>query len=688
LSGLPLRPATVRCVLDALPEEGDGAAVADASEVVKSPPGSPTLAVTEIDPGWVVSQAARGGAVDPLELIAERPWWRDLGAALGEGLARHWRHAVAVSQAARRLARDVGDAEPERVARAGLLHGLGRWAVAAIDPQWFSDWLAESDPGRRRELERRTLGIELTSLGRVLAERWGCDELVVDAAWLHAETDRDLGASSSDPRRLALIQEAHFWAERTPWALWGPPGRDPSPYPSDPRVRLLVAEVQVKCGAPFVEPDASTHEERLARSHARLRRQLGQLRAQQQSRDRFLQALIGSQPTESPETWAERAGLCFCSEPGITAARVVWTETDPDPEAESETETRTEPGESRPAGASPREERPPSVVVPLEERGRRCAEVHLWTEPGRGSGAPGPPLEQAWQAWAALVADRTRLAARLESVVRAHRDRVATEEPRLRQATLDALAEFAAGAGHELNNPLAVIVGRAQLLLVRETDPAAIRSLRAILTQAQRAHRILRDLMYVARPPEPRPRYCQLEEVVRNCVRDLRDSADERGVRLAAEARGPELKVWADPDALRHLTEILVRNALEATPKGGSVQLTTTGSPDAVSWIVQDTGRGITATEGTHLFDPFYCGRQAGRGLGLGLPRAARIVSQAGGQIRWHAAPGQGTIFHVHLPLTEPPRPPQASMEPAATTTAAASSLNPAPKDDQPLPRT
>ena len=66
---------------------------------------------------------------------------------------------------------------------------------------------------------------------------------------------------------------------------------------------------------------------------------------------------------------------------------------------------------------------------------------------------------------------------------------------------LDALGEFAAGAGHELNNPLAVIVGRAQLLLSRTDDPESARSLRIMLNQAGRAHRILRDLMFVGRPP-------------------------------------------------------------------------------------------------------------------------------------------------------------------------------------------
>jgi signal transduction histidine kinase len=607
-----------------------------------------------------MNQGVSGRGFDPLGLIAERAWWPNLAGAPGDALGRLWRHAVAVSQAARRLARDAGDAEHERVARAGLLHGLGRWAVAAIDPQWLADWLGEPVGPRRLEMERRTLGTEATSLGRVLAERWGCDPLVVDAAWLHADGDRTLNGCASDPKRLALIQEAYALAERTPWALDTQEPREP--HAADPRLRLLIAEVQVRCGSAFVEPDATPHEERLARSNARLRRQLGKLQAIQQSHARFLDALERSEPTESPETWAERAGLCWCGEPGVTAARVAWT--GPGSSAMAEP-TGPPTGE-----ASTRDERPAALIVPLAEGGRPCAEIHLWTSSDpASSGAAIAALSRPWQAWAALVAERARLAGRLDEVTRAHRDHVANEEPRLRHAKLDALAEFAAGAGHELNNPLAVIVGRAQLLLVRETDPAAIRSLRAILTQAQRAHRILRDLMYVARTPEPRPRYCQFEEIVRNCLRDLREGTEERGVRLLAEVGGPETKVWADPEALRHLTEILLRNALEATPRGGAVQLTTstTGAADALTWTVQDNGRGIGAVEGTHLFDPFFCGRQAGRGLGLGLPRADRIVSQAGGSIRWNSTPGHGTTFHVHLPLAEPPRPPQAPAELASS---------------------
>jgi signal transduction histidine kinase len=654
-----LRPVSVRFVFGALPE--DPGAAPEPGEGAKSP------GLTEIDPGWVLGQVVAGAVFDPLRLIAERRWWSDPGPARGEVLARQWRHAVAVSQAARRRAREAGDPDPDQVARAGLLHGLGRWAAAAIDPGWLADWLAQTDAQHQLAFERATLGIELSSLGRLLAERWGCDRLLVDAAWLHADRERSLNACAGDPNRLALVQEAYAWAEQTPWALTGTGVRDP--HAVDARLRLLIAEVQVRCSSPFVEPDATVHEERLARSSARLRLEVARLRQEQESRDRLLAALAEAEPAESPQTWAERAGLCWCGEPGVTSARVVWTGPGGAPGASAP----EDPGVRSTWGANP--ERPPSLTLTLPDRGSPCARVELWTPAGSAGGANRAEASRdlrlrAWQGWARLIAERARLAERLEQVVRAHRERVADEEPWLAQAKRAALAEFAAGASHELNNPLAVIVGRAQLLLARTTDPGALRSLRAILTQAQRAHRILRDLMFFARPPEPRPRFCQPEEIVRHCVRDLREFADERGVRLVAEARGSDAKVWADPDALRHLTEVLLRNALEATAKGGTVQVATAtmtspaGTPQALWWQVQDSGRGLSSTDAAHLFDPFYCGRQAGRGLGLGLPRAARIVEQAGGAIRWHPAPGQGTIFHVHLPLFGPP---QAPTELAAT---------------------
>jgi signal transduction histidine kinase len=146
-------------------------------------------------------------------------------------------------------------------------------------------------------------------------------------------------------------------------------------------------------------------------------------------------------------------------------------------------------------------------------------------------------------------------------------------------------------------------------------------------------------------------------------VRDAQAEAEARGVRLIADLRGHSgPKVWTDPEPLRHLADVLIRNALEATPSGGSVFVVAGGDEQTLRWTVKDSGRGVTAHEATHLFDPFFCGRQAGRGLGLGLPRAARIVDRAGGDITWQSTSGQGTSFRLKLPLVPVP-PPQTPID-------------------------
>jgi signal transduction histidine kinase len=200
-----------------------------------------------------------------------------------------------------------------------------------------------------------------------------------------------------------------------------------------------------------------------------------------------------------------------------------------------------------------------------------------------------------------------------------------------------------------------VIVGRAQLLLGRVLDTESARALRAIIGQAQRAHRILRDLMYIARPPAARPRPCATDEIVRACIRDLQADAEVRGVRIITDIPEGRPCSWADPDPLRHVAEILGRNALEATPPGGVVRFTVGGDSSRLDWKVRDSGRGVDEHASRSLFDPFFCGRQAGRGLGLGLSRAGRFVASARGELRWHTAPGLGTTFHLTLPLAPVP---------------------------------
>jgi signal transduction histidine kinase len=663
LDRLPLRPQTARLVLKTIPEPGDAPDDEAPFPSIPTSRGVPGgtgrhRPETELDPGWVLNREVAAEADDPLSAVAGLSWWQApaSGAAV-DAMQKLWRHSAAVASAARRLAAEAGDPAPEQVAAAGLLHHLALWAVTAVDPEWLVRWLSEPDRAGRLRRERDDLGEELTDLGRRIARRWGCPALIVDAAWLHSPRDAALGRAARDPARMALIQEAVRWAETTPWALAaahdGPRDFEWDHPTADPRVRILVAEIQSRCGNPFIAPDATPHEERMARQNARLRLQLAEALEYRESSQRFLTAFAESDPADRPEVWARAAGLTWCAEPSVTAARVVWT--DPDTSTALPDEGRSEPDPTAPPLPSP-----PSLVVPLGDGRRRLAEIQLWCERSPEAtprSGVSPPIVAAWTAWAARVADRSSLDRQFRQVLQAHREAAVDEEARLRRLKLDALAEFAAGAGHEINNPLAVIVGRSQLLLARADDPEQGRSLRIIMAQAQRAHRILRDLMFFARPPAPRPRPCRPAELLRACVADFTDESTARGVVVRGEIDDPAAEIHADADALRHLAEVLIRNAIQATPAGGTVHVKADAGPDEVRWSVTDSGPGVTAAEGVHLFDPFFCGRQAGRGLGLGLPRASRIVDLAGGRIQWSADPRRGTTFRVHLPRTPVPRP-------------------------------
>jgi signal transduction histidine kinase len=262
-------------------------------------------------------------------------------------------------------------------------------------------------------------------------------------------------------------------------------------------------------------------------------------------------------------------------------------------------------------------------------------------------------LKTAWASWNSLVAENERLRGEARQARRDVRTPQELNPARSPAQILQAMAEFAAGAGHELNNPLAVIMGRAQLLLSRVPDSDSQRSLRVIIGQTQRAHRMLRDLMFIARPPASRPRPCQPEELVRRTLEDLRPEAEARKIQLGYATSATRRMAEADPDHLRHLVEVLVRNALEASPPGSTVTTRLQRTDGGLVLQVADQGPGLSRAEEKHLLVPFYCGRQAGRGLGLGLSRVAGYLTSIGGTLNWSTEPGAGTVFTVRLPVEE-----------------------------------
>ncbi len=231
----------------------------------------------------------------------------------------------------------------------------------------------------------------------------------------------------------------------------------------------------------------------------------------------------------------------------------------------------------------------------------------------------------------------------------------AGDEPRVAAARLDALREFAYGAGHEINNPLANIAARAQALLVDEVDPERRRRLATIVDQAFRARDMIGGLMIFARPPRPAPETVAVDHLLRRAIDAVRPVAEARGVRLEYAPAPRPVDVFFDPAHGTEVVRLLAVNAVEAVETGGRVTLGVVvqprdGRPAAVISIGDD-GHGMDAAMLRRAFDPFASGREAGRGIGMGLPKAWRLLEIGGGSLAVDTGPGRGTRIDVVLPV-------------------------------------
>jgi signal transduction histidine kinase len=246
----------------------------------------------------------------------------------------------------------------------------------------------------------------------------------------------------------------------------------------------------------------------------------------------------------------------------------------------------------------------------------------------------------------------------IDELQRALRERAAQEAERAQTARLSALAEFAAGAGHEFNNPLAVISGQAQYLLGHADEwftpgagDAPRKALQTVVAQTRRIHAALRELMTFSRPSPPRPLAFDLPTLLGEVADSLHELADARRVRLEVDAPD-RLAGRADVEQLRQALTCLLKNAIEAAPPDGWARLRLElPQPGAVAVAVEDSGPGPDPEQVPYLFDPFYSGRSAGRGRGLGLPIAWRLARLQGGGVRLDPPRlGQPTRFLLTLP--------------------------------------
>ena len=254
-----------------------------------------------------------------------------------------------------------------------------------------------------------------------------------------------------------------------------------------------------------------------------------------------------------------------------------------------------------------------------------------------------------------------RLADRLARLERLEREFTET----LQLEKLASMKQLAYGAGHEINNPLANISTRAQTLLQDERVPERRRRLAAINSQALRAHEMIADMMLFARPPRLNLESVALNALIDRLIAELTPLAACQSTTICCAMPAEPLLISADATQLAVALKAMCINSLEAIGNGGRIEITLRpraldddGSEEGapIQIVVADTGPGIEPEARRHLFDPYYSGREAGRGLGLGLSKCWRIVDGHGGRIDVESEPRGGATFTITLPVEATPR--------------------------------
>jgi two-component system NtrC family sensor kinase len=246
----------------------------------------------------------------------------------------------------------------------------------------------------------------------------------------------------------------------------------------------------------------------------------------------------------------------------------------------------------------------------------------------------------------------------------------------LQAEKMAALGHTISGVAHELNNPLATILSWAERLSAQSVDDQTGRGLTIILGEAERAARIVRNLLTFARKRQSTRLLVDVNQVVRETL-SLRTYEQRVSNITLIEALASGLPpVFADGHQIKQVLLNLVINAEQAMLSShgrGTLVIRTWHDDEKGSVLVEinDDGPGVPAEVQSRIFDPFFTTKEVGKGTGLGLSVAYALVKEHGGRI-WLRSEGEGTSFYVELPVTVRTDP-----VPAQTSAAANVSLDP-----------
>ena len=619
-------------------------------------------------------------------------------------------HSLAVAVCARKIAQAMVVGTPVRLAYlAGLLHDIGKMALHQLMPLGFAGIVSQSlqEGTSSVPLEKASLGLDHGVIGKHLARRWQLPAPIQTAIWLH-HSDMALVANPSGYADMARIV---YCADVMVKSLQI--GRSGS-FDRALDLRRLAAllsvdssplteihdnlEDAVKEKAVSLKLDMRNPFQRLSRlsirGAARLSREKVTISQQKAGRDRvedqleffmaFLKGICGGMDAidlveEFARRWQRQYQtgkvLIFFESPAspslidavlideLNGAQRLLLEGDQDYERLfrrlgrgallPEDEEALERVWDRIGKAFSRD-RSEYVVLSSEHRSGLLFEL--------GYPRDADDLAQRFAESAHLGQKVLQLA-----LSRDEQERVAEEFSSLtRPETLrpqqpercgwfNAMAEMAAGFAHELNNPLSVIFGRAQLLLASERDEERVRSLQQIEENAQEMSEMVEDLMAFAEPPPPRPQKIEIAQVIEEAVQLAAFKSGREEIAVSPTLSESVDRIYIDSGQIVSALANILVNAVESTPEeGGDVSLDVTpgASGTEVQFSIRDHGCGMDALTLEHATTPFFSAKSAGRQRGMGLAYAARVIDLNSGTLSLSSQKDQGTTVTVTLPVS------------------------------------
>lgn len=236
------------------------------------------------------------------------------------------------------------------------------------------------------------------------------------------------------------------------------------------------------------------------------------------------------------------------------------------------------------------------------------------------------------------------------------REKEALQAKLIQSEKLSGLGKLAAGISHEINNPLCAILGRTQLLLKalenQSSDSKIKDGLNIIHVEGKRVAQILENLDLYCRPSASNLQPIDVNRVIEKTLSLIQAESDILNIQIEKNFDPALPKVKCDENGLMHVFMNIIRNARDAMPNGGTLEISTSKHPEnrSIDVVFRDTGNGISKENLGHIFEPFFTTRDPGKGVGLGLSIAYQIVKEHGGDITINSEEGNGTTVTVSLP--------------------------------------